>query len=122
MVSKSAKEYEGGKSNDGRATPKPDFYNPQFLENETYFDVWGNDYRRWFRSKAKKGNKKKTREDEKPAKSEEKADEKENDAKADEKEERDETGDVEQTSSSVSSSISSSDGEKWRSRKSSLHL
>merc|ERR1712142_960357 len=107
MVSKSAKEYEGGKSNDGRATPKPDFYNPQFLENETYFDVWGKDYRQWFRSQAKKGNKKKSKEVEKPVKSEERA---ENGAKADEKE-REETGDVEQTASSVSSSVSS-DGEK----------
>merc|ERR1712121_528544 len=72
MVSKSAQNYEGGSSNDVRATPKPDVYNPQFLEDETYLDVWDfSGYRRWFRStgedrrnprKEKKKEDKKTKE------------------------------------------------------------
>ena len=74
----SALEYEGGSSNDGRATPKTDHYNPQFLHNydpqvlndETYLDVWGDVYKRWFRSTGedRKSGKKKKKGEEKEEK------------------------------------------------------
>jgi len=57
IVQNSALKYEGGSINDVRATPKPDRYNPQFLLDETYFQVWGDGYRQWFRSLAKTSNK-----------------------------------------------------------------
>ena len=61
-------EYEGGTINDVRATAKSDKYNPQFLLDETYFHVWGDGYRQWFRSKA---NNKRLREDKQKAKANE---------------------------------------------------
>lgn len=54
-------DYKGGTTNDARAQANPDRYNPQFLPDETYFDVWGDDYREWFRLQANK----RRREDEK---------------------------------------------------------
>lgn len=61
IVKQSALDYKGGTTNDARAQANPDRYNPQFLPDETYFDVWGDDYREWFRLQANK----RRREDEK---------------------------------------------------------
>merc|ERR1719209_428726 len=71
IIQKSALKYEGGTSNNGRATPKRDFYNPQFLDvvlirpqflDTSYLKAWGNEFRPWFRSETGKRKRKKEEE------------------------------------------------------------